>query len=50
MTASILIFRFYPVTAIMIIILAFLNDFPIFAIAFDNTRADQHPIRWNMMR
>jgi H+-transporting ATPase len=48
MTASILIFRFYPVTAIMIIILAFLNDIPILAIAFDNTRVDEQPIRWNM--
>jgi H+-transporting ATPase len=48
MTASILIFRFYPVTAIMIIILAFLNDIPILAIAFDNTKADERPIRWNM--
>jgi H+-transporting ATPase len=48
MTASILIFNFYPVTAIMIIILAFLNDIPILAIAFDNTKADERPIRWNM--
>ncbi len=48
MTASILIFKFYPVTAIMIIILAFLNDIPILAIAFDNTKVNEHPIRWNM--
>jgi len=48
MTAAILIFNFYPVTAIMIIILAFLNDLPILSIAFDNTRADERPIRWNM--
>lgn len=48
MTASILIFNFYPVTAIMIIILAFLNDIPILAIAFDTTKADEKPIRWNM--
>jgi H+-transporting ATPase len=48
MTASILIFNFYPVTAIMIIILAFLNDIPILAIAFDNTKADERPIRWNL--
>jgi len=48
MTAAILIFNFYPVTAIMIILLAFLNDMPILAIAFDNTRADPRPIRWNM--
>ena len=48
MTASILIFNFYPVTAIMIIILAFLNDIPILAIAFDNTKVDDRPIRWDM--
>jgi H+-transporting ATPase len=48
MTASILIFNFYPVTAIMIIILAFLNDIPILAIAFDNTKANARPIRWEM--
>jgi H+-transporting ATPase len=48
MTASILIFNFYPVTAIMIIILAFLNDIPILAIAFDNTKVNERPIRWNM--
>jgi H+-transporting ATPase len=48
MTASIVIFNFYPVTAIMIIILAFLNDLPILAIAYDNTKADDKPVRWNM--
>lgn len=48
MTASILIFNFYPVTAVMIIILAFLNDIPILAIAYDNTRVDDKPVRWDM--
>lgn len=48
MTASILIFNFYPVTAIMIIILAFLNDIPILAIASDRTKVSQKPVRWNM--
>jgi H+-transporting ATPase len=48
MTASILIFNFYPVTAIMIIILALTNDIPILAIAFDNTKVNELPIRWNM--
>ena len=36
MTASILIFNFYPVTAIMIVLLALLNDIPIMMIADDN--------------
>ncbi len=48
MTLSILIFDFYPITAMMIIMLALLNDLPILAIAFDNTKVSSAPIRWNM--
>ncbi|HUA81839.1 MAG TPA: plasma-membrane proton-efflux P-type ATPase [Dyella sp.] len=48
MTLSILVFRFYPITALMIILLALLNDIPILAIAYDNTRVDQRPVRWNL--
>ncbi len=48
MTASILVFNFYPITAIMIIILAFLNDLPILAIAYDRTKVDEVPVRWAM--
>jgi H+-transporting ATPase len=48
MTLAILIFDFYPITAVMIIILALLNDIPILTIAFDNTEVSQKPIRWNM--
>jgi len=33
MTLPILIFDFYPVTAIMIVLLAMLNDFPVMTIA-----------------
>lgn len=47
MTFSILIFNFYPVTAIMIIILALLNDIPIITIAYDNTKIDPFPVKWN---
>ena len=36
MTASILIFNFYPVTAVMIVLLALFNDVPIMMIADDN--------------
>jgi H+-transporting ATPase len=50
MTASILIFNFYPVTAIMIVLLAILNDVPIMAIAYDNVRVAAHPVRWDMRR
>jgi H+-transporting ATPase len=48
MTASIVIFNFYPVTAVMIILLAFLNDLPIMTIAYDNTKVDVKPVKWDM--
>ena len=50
MTLSILIFDFYPVTAIMIVLLALLNDFPIMMIAYDNAKVAARPLRWNMRR
>ena len=48
MTLSIVVFNFYPITALMIILLALLNDLPILAIAYDHTEVSQHPVRWNM--
>jgi len=48
MTISIVVFNFYPITALMIIILALLNDIPILAIAYDNTKVQKNPVRWNM--
>jgi len=48
MTLSILVFDFYPITALMIILLALLNDLPILAIAYDNTRVHRTPVRWRM--
>lgn len=50
MTASILIFNFYPVTPIMIVLLAILNDIPIMMIAYDNVPTANNPVRWNMKR
>src|SRR5208337_727323 len=50
MTASILIFNFYPVTAIMVVLLALLNDLPIMMIAYDNAPVAQTPVRWDMAR
>ncbi|NIA29704.1 MAG: plasma-membrane proton-efflux P-type ATPase [Actinobacteria bacterium] len=47
-TLSILVFNFYPVTAIMIVLLALFNDAPIMAIAYDNVRYSNDPERWNM--
>jgi H+-transporting ATPase len=45
---SILIFNFYPVTALMIVLLAFFNDIPIMAIAYDNVHYSNLPEKWNM--
>jgi H+-transporting ATPase len=47
---SILVVNFYPVTPIMIVLLAILNDIPIMTIATDNTRTASQPVRWRMRR
>jgi H+-transporting ATPase len=47
-TLSIIAFQFYPVTALMIVLLALLNDMPIITIAYDNVRYSSAPERWNM--
>ncbi|WP_286336975.1 plasma-membrane proton-efflux P-type ATPase [Hydrogenimonas cancrithermarum] len=48
MTLAIVVFNFYPLTAVMIIVLALLNDIPILAIAYDNTKVRKQPVRWDM--
>ncbi len=48
MTLSILAFNFYPVTAVMIVLLALLNDGAILSIAYDRVVYSQSPERWNM--
>ncbi len=48
MTLSILVFNFYPVTAVMIVMLALLNDGAILSIAYDNVRYKNQPESWNM--
>jgi H+-transporting ATPase len=48
MTLAILIFKFYPLTAIMIVMLALLNDGAILSIAYDNVRYRNTPEAWNM--
>lgn len=50
MTISIMAFQFYPVTPIMLVLLAILNDIPIMTIAFDNVPTATEPVRWNMKR
>ena len=47
-TASIVVFQFYPVTALMIVLLALLNDLPIMTIAYDNVKYSDKPERWDM--
>jgi len=48
--AAIIVFDFYPVTPIMLVLLAVLNDFPIMMIAYDNVRVAERPVRWEMPR
>ncbi len=48
MTLSIVMFEFYPITSVMIILLALLNDLPILMIATDRTRMRRKPVRWDM--
>ena len=48
MTLSILVFNFYPVTAVMIVMLALLNDGAILSIAYDNVHYNDQPEAWNM--
>ncbi len=48
MTLSILVFNFYPVTAVMIVLLALLNDGAILSIAYDNAVLSDKPRAWNM--
>ena len=48
MTLAILVFNFYPVTAIMIVMLALLNDGAILSIAYDNVHYKDKPEAWNM--
>ena len=48
MTLAILVFNFYPVTAVMIVIIAVLNDGAILSIAYDNVEYKNKPEKWNM--
>ncbi len=48
MTLSILVFNFYPVTAVMLVLLAIMNDGAILSIAYDRVRYSNLPESWNM--
>ena len=48
MTLAIVVFNFYPLTAVMIVMLALLNDGAILSIAYDNVQYKNAPEAWNM--
>lgn len=45
---SSVIFNIQPLTAIMIVVLALLDDIPIMTIAYDRVRPANKPVRWEM--
>ena len=44
----ILIFNVYPVTALMLVLIALLDDIPVMTIAYDRTEKVNNPQKWNM--
>jgi H+-transporting ATPase len=48
MTLAIIVFNFHPLTAVMIVMLALLNDGAILSIAYDNVHYRNAPEAWNM--
>ncbi len=48
MTVAILVFNWYPLTAVMIVMIALLNDAAILTIAYDNVDYSKRPEAWNM--
>jgi len=49
-TLAMIFFNFYPITTVMIILLALLNDLPILTIGYDNTWLEPNPVRWDMRK
>jgi H+-transporting ATPase len=48
--ASVVFFEFQPLAAVMIVVLALLDDIPIMTIAYDNVAPSPKPERWDMHR
>ena len=46
---AMVIFQAHPLTAVMIIAIALLNDIPIMAIAYDHMKAEKDPVSWDMI-
>lgn len=49
-TLAILWFNQYPVSVVMLVILALINDGSMVTIAYDNTQESPAPLQWNMPR
>jgi H+-transporting ATPase len=47
-TLAIVFMNFFPVTAVMIVLLALLNDGAILSIAYDRARSAPKPVKWDM--
>jgi len=47
-TLAIVFMNFFPVTAVMIVFLALLNDGAILSIAYDHVRGSPKPVKWDM--
>ncbi len=47
-TSIIIIFNVFPITALLIVLLALLNDLPIMTIAYDNVLYSKSPEQWKM--
>ncbi len=45
---SILVYGYSPLTAVMIILLALLDDIPVMSIAYDNAPVNDRPTRWHL--
>ena len=49
-TLSIIITGFEPLSAVMIVMLALLDDLPIMTIAYDNALPEEKPVKWDLTR
>ncbi|MCB1084982.1 MAG: plasma-membrane proton-efflux P-type ATPase [Chlamydiia bacterium] len=45
---AMVLFKMQPLTAVMIILIALLNDIPIMMIAYDHMKVEEKPVFWNM--
>lgn len=47
-TICMIVLKFYPITALMIVLLAILNDLSILTIAYDKVKVSEKPKNWDM--